>query len=326
MPRADWRGAQVIGSGGTFTNLAGMHLARRGMLAARNVHETVVPRVDVEHILDTLAAMSTEERRACRASNPERADIIVAGIAVAAEVLGRLESREITVSRYGIREGLLLELARVTPIPARRARAIGARVRRAMCHYEEGHATEVVASALRLFDAIGERIGCVPDDGAKLPMPRCCTTSAITSTTTARETVHLIVHAELLGIAPDEQVVIANVTRYHRGGPRAASVPTSESSTSRCANASSGCRQSCGVADGLDRGHVGAVGDVRVRWLERAIRRPIPGAERGDVPARCYGAHTGSRDRSPSLAGVPVEIVGPERSVLSSDECAADDE
>src|SRR3954464_1768422 len=45
MPRADWRGAQVIGSGGTFTNLAGMHLARRGMLAARNVHETVVPRV-----------------------------------------------------------------------------------------------------------------------------------------------------------------------------------------------------------------------------------------------------------------------------------------
>src|SRR5438445_12429684 len=58
MPRADWRGAQVIGSGGTFTNLAGIHLARRGMLAARNVHETIVPRVDVEHILDTLAAMS----------------------------------------------------------------------------------------------------------------------------------------------------------------------------------------------------------------------------------------------------------------------------
>src|SRR3954464_7305582 len=45
MPRADWRGAQVIGSGGTFTNLASIHLARRGMLAARNVHETVVPRV-----------------------------------------------------------------------------------------------------------------------------------------------------------------------------------------------------------------------------------------------------------------------------------------
>jgi len=72
MPRADWRGAQVIGSGGTFTNLASIHLARRGMLSARNVHETVVPRVDVEHILDTLAAMSTEERRGVPKNSDDR--------------------------------------------------------------------------------------------------------------------------------------------------------------------------------------------------------------------------------------------------------------
>jgi len=36
LPRRDWRGAQLIGSGGTFTNLAGIHLARRGMLVARD--------------------------------------------------------------------------------------------------------------------------------------------------------------------------------------------------------------------------------------------------------------------------------------------------
>src|SRR5687767_8170952 len=33
----DWRGAQIIGSGGTFTNLAGVALARQGMTAARTV-------------------------------------------------------------------------------------------------------------------------------------------------------------------------------------------------------------------------------------------------------------------------------------------------
>ncbi|MDB4882701.1 MAG: Ppx/GppA phosphatase, partial [Gemmatimonadetes bacterium] len=64
LPRSNWRGAQVIGSGGTFTNLAAIHLARHGMLAARNVHATLVPRVDVEHILDALAAMNPDERRA----------------------------------------------------------------------------------------------------------------------------------------------------------------------------------------------------------------------------------------------------------------------
>src|SRR6185369_12030944 len=34
IPTRDWRGAQVIGSGGTFTNLGGMHLARQRILAA----------------------------------------------------------------------------------------------------------------------------------------------------------------------------------------------------------------------------------------------------------------------------------------------------
>jgi hypothetical protein len=36
------------------------------------------------------------------------------------------------------------------------------------CHYEEGHATQVRRLALRLFDSVGERIGCVPEDRATL--------------------------------------------------------------------------------------------------------------------------------------------------------------
>src|SRR5690606_40983698 len=62
LPRRDWRAARIIGSGGTFTNLAAVHLARRGMSIARGVHGTRVPRVEVEHILDWLAAMSPSER------------------------------------------------------------------------------------------------------------------------------------------------------------------------------------------------------------------------------------------------------------------------
>src|SRR3954470_12570816 len=108
LPRRAWRGAQLIGSGGTFTNLAGIYLARQRILTARSVHAAHIPRADLEHILDSLAEMSTEERRQVAGLNAERSDIIVAGIAVAAEVVRRLEARDIVVSRYGIREGLLL--------------------------------------------------------------------------------------------------------------------------------------------------------------------------------------------------------------------------
>src|SRR5262249_54146251 len=140
VARRDWRGAQLIGSGGTFTNVAGIYLARQGILtAARSVHAAHIPRSDLEHILDMLADMTSDERREVPGLNPERADIIVAGIAVAAEVLRRLETRELVVSRYGIREGLLLEAARVAPTIAdpgeARARSMTDFAQR--CHAEE---------------------------------------------------------------------------------------------------------------------------------------------------------------------------------------------
>ena len=61
LPVRDWRGAEVIGSGGTFTNLAGMFLARQGV-KVRSVHGTRIPRHEVEHILEQLATMSVQER------------------------------------------------------------------------------------------------------------------------------------------------------------------------------------------------------------------------------------------------------------------------
>ena len=50
--------------------------------------------------------------------NPSRADIIVAGLAVTAELLKRVNGRGLTVSAFGLREGLLLDMAGADPVPA----------------------------------------------------------------------------------------------------------------------------------------------------------------------------------------------------------------
>ena len=110
----DWRGAQLIGSGGTFTNLAGMFRARRRAAAGRTVHGTSVPREELERILEMLVGMTPAERLSVPGLNPGRADIIVAGLAAAAEVMARVDARTLLVSAYGIREGLLLDTARVS--------------------------------------------------------------------------------------------------------------------------------------------------------------------------------------------------------------------
>jgi exopolyphosphatase / guanosine-5'-triphosphate,3'-diphosphate pyrophosphatase len=109
LPVAEWSGSTVIGSGGTFANLASMALAWRGS-AARSVHGTTVSAAEVKQLLLWLAAMPLQQRRQVPGLKPERADIIVAGLAVVLELLERVEAEEVTVSGFGLRDGLLLEM------------------------------------------------------------------------------------------------------------------------------------------------------------------------------------------------------------------------
>jgi exopolyphosphatase/guanosine-5'-triphosphate,3'-diphosphate pyrophosphatase len=310
----DWRGSQVIGSGGTFTNLAGMVLARHGVTTARTVHGTIVQRVELEHIIDYLAALSPAERQQVPGLNPARADIIVAGLAVLAEVLARLEAKSIAVSSYGIREGILLDLADVKPVsPDRgvaRERSVLQLAERS--HYEALHARQVQKLALRLFDSIGERLGCHAGDRQTLSDAALLHDIGyhINYDKHHKHSYHLITHADLLGMTPTEQVIIANVARYHRGAEPGKShenfAPLSPADRLRIRRLAAILR----VADGLDRGHTASVADVRVRWLERALRiLPVP-IEGASIRLELWGAAKKSSLLS-EVAGLPVEIVAP---------------
>jgi exopolyphosphatase/guanosine-5'-triphosphate,3'-diphosphate pyrophosphatase len=327
LPRRDWRGAQLIGSGGTFTNLAGIHLARQGIITAQSVHAAHIPRADLEHILDTLVDMTPDERRATPGLNPERADIIVAGIAVAAEVVRRVEARELVVSRYGIREGLLLEAARVAPTIAdpgdARARSINDFAQR--CHVEQPHSSHVRKLALTLFDALGERLDCTREDRdvlADAALLHDCGYH-ISYERHHKHSYHLILHADLLGLSPTDQVIIANVARYHRGAaPKRAhrNFGTLDKTLRRRIKRLSALLR---VADGFDRGHVSAVSDLKIRWVQRAIRiTPVAVNARTGMRLEMWGANRKS-ELLATIAGVPVEIVAPDGRALSSDDVQA---
>jgi len=320
----DWRGAHVIGSGGTFTNLAGIVLARQGVRTARTVHGTVVQRVELEHVIDHLAAMTAAERQAVPGLNAARSDIIVAGLAAVAEVLARFQSKSLVVSSYGIREGIILELARVEPRSADKGEARERSVRELAerSHYEVLHAQQVRLLALRIFDSIGARIGCEPGDRQTLSDAALLHDIGyhINYDKHHKHSYHLITHAELLGMTPSEQVVIANVARYHRGSaPRRAHNnfgPLNAADRARILRLSAILR----VADGFDRGHTSAVADVRVRWLDRALRLipvPVPGAP--TLRLELWGASKKSSLLS-EVAGVPVEIVEPGGTAFTPDD------
>jgi exopolyphosphatase / guanosine-5'-triphosphate,3'-diphosphate pyrophosphatase len=105
-----WKNSRVIGSGGTFANLASMVEARREDRNVGSIQGVRVTAGELEQLLAALERMTPEQRREVPGLRPERADIIVAGLAAAAELLQLLNAADVAVNRYGLREGLLLEM------------------------------------------------------------------------------------------------------------------------------------------------------------------------------------------------------------------------
>jgi exopolyphosphatase / guanosine-5'-triphosphate,3'-diphosphate pyrophosphatase len=116
LPREKWAGSAVIGSGGTFANAAAMALAQRGA-SGQAIHGVEMSAKEIEGQLARLSALSPDARRQVPGLRPERADIIVAGMAVAAELLDRVNAGSVKVNGYGLREGLLLEMAGIDHSP-----------------------------------------------------------------------------------------------------------------------------------------------------------------------------------------------------------------
>ncbi len=319
----EWRNAGMIGSGGTFTNVASMLLAQQGVATARTVHGKIVKRGEFEHLLDQLIEMSPAERLVVPGLNPARADIIVAGMAVAAEIMAFLDIRAFHTSAYGIREGLLLEAADVLP----QATDPGEGRRRSVqqfaerTQYEEPHARHVQKLALQLFDAIGARIGCAPEDRDTLRDAALLhdTGYHISYNDHHKHSYHLIVHAELLGVSPEEQVVMANVARYHRGAMPKAKHATFARMTADQQQRVRRLSALLRVADGFDRGHACAVQQVKVRWTQRALRlTPVPDPRARSTRLELWGASRKS-DLLERLIDLPVLVIGPDGKPVESD-------
>jgi len=313
VSRRHWHGAQVIGSGGTFTNLAGMLLARQGMTdRRRHVHGTVVTRPDVEHLIDLLLELAPAERQRFPGLSASRGDIIVAGLAVIAEVLARLETRQLTVSAYGIREGLLLDAASVAPVVAdpgvARERSVMQLAERS--HYEAPHAHQVQKLALQLFDALANDLDLRPEDRRLLADAALLHDIGyhINFDGHHKHSYHLIIHAELLGMTPAERVTIANVARYHRGAAPKMTHRNYGGLDRTIRRRIKRLAAILRVADGFDRGHVSAVDHLDVTWDNDVLRvtaYPIPGA--GDLRLEAWGAERKSGLLA-SVTRTPVEI------------------
>ncbi len=225
--------------------------------------------------------------------NAERADIIVAGLAVAAEVLELFDAPKITVSAFGLREGLLIHLARpaVQGQAPNRAKALSRFADR--CRADRRHGEQTARLARKLFDVLGKRLGCSPDDWELLEAAAVLhdVGQIVSYRSHHKHSYHLIAHAEALPFAPRERIQIALISRYHRKrGPTKRHpeyVALEPEERARVRRLSALLRVACG----LDRGHVSAVEAMRVRVMpDRVLLDVVPRLVTTDLKLELWGA------------------------------------
>jgi len=283
----------VIGSGGTVTSIAAMVLAGRKEEYG-SAHGYEILRSDVVHLLAMLTRKNLKELRSVPGLNPDRADIIVAGVTVIDELLEFCQTNLLRVNERGIREGLILRgLRKHGMLPQElfprswRASVLGFAE---SCHFDRNHGLQVARLAQEIFTVLarpyklGEKERRILEAAAILHDVGYF----INYSGHHKHSFHLIRHADLFGFTPRERELIAHVARYHRKAlPKKKHDMFMRLSAPdrRLVSRLGGILR---LADGLDRSRTGLV----------AIAEPILSPSRlvlrlqgsGDISVEMYGA------------------------------------
>ena len=278
----------LIGTGGTFTNLGSMSIHRdtggeEVLPFAVRGHE--LQRFEVRHILDRLRKLTIRERTRTPGLNPDRADIIVAGLAIIDCLLKHFHVNLVRVSDKGVRAGMLYDMmealgAPVEPPPAI-DRLVGVRQFAAACQDDQSHSLHVATLALELFDEMAREFA----DGGESPSWATPESRELLHVAALlhdvgylvnyskhhKHSYHLILHSGLAGFTPRELQLVANVARYHRGArpkPEHKNFERLEPDDRELVSRLGGILR---LAVGLDRSHTQAVTGLCVRRCDDVV-------------------------------------------------------
>jgi exopolyphosphatase/guanosine-5'-triphosphate,3'-diphosphate pyrophosphatase len=213
----------AFGSSGSIHALAHVteHLEGRPPLAQMNGH--VVTRSDLERTVERLARMKLEERVKLPGIDPFRAEVIVQGGVVLLVILQEMGLDAITMSDFGVREGLLAdyiathgrEITAVDAVTDLRLRSVLGLLDR--FGGDAVHARHVSDLALTLYDDLIQE-HCLDEDARRLLHYAALVHdigSSIGHEKHAQHSYYIIKNGNLRGLSGEEVEVMALVARYH---------------------------------------------------------------------------------------------------------------
>lgn len=210
--------------GRTFIAVGGeaRFAARRAGKATESGALHVMPRRAFDRLVDQCAKLAPEELSRKFDLSYGEADTLVPALLVYQALLHSTASREIIVAPTSMRDGLLLDLARIvmgredeelTVGAVRSAAAIALRYR---C--DEAHGSAVAETAVRLFDETRREHGLGARERLLLRVAAMLHEVGGFVSTRAhhKHSYYLLANSEIFGLGREEQEIVALVARYHR--------------------------------------------------------------------------------------------------------------
>ena len=266
----------VIATSGTAESLARVCHA---LYRTKSQRAMTVSRAQMRRIAKMLARLSVEERRKVQGIGLRRAEIIIAGASVYAELLERCKLSGFRFSLLGLRDGLLAQMAADSDHATRSGKQIESERRdsllAAVTHYHVDleHAMRVRESAMKLFGDLRSIHRLPPGykEWIAAAAMLCEVGDFVNRTGRHRHTYYIISHSDILGYTPQQRKVIAAIARYlGKSRPSAEDAPIKAlplSDQKNIAKASLLLR----LAWALNLGRSGALNTARVRIHDGSV-------------------------------------------------------
>ena len=207
----------VIATSGTAASLAAVCQA-----ISHNEGVSSVTRAQMQRVFKRISKASLEQRRRMPGIGPRRAEIIVAGASVYAELLERCHLRGFRYSPLGLRDGLLAQMAAEHDRSAPSSKQIESErwdsIQAAVEHYrvDMKHALDVRTFAITLFEGMKTVHRLPPEYKEWLSAAAMLyeVGEYVNRSGRHRHTHYIISHSEILGYTPEQRRVIAAIARY----------------------------------------------------------------------------------------------------------------
>ena len=209
----------VLATSGTAAALAG---ASHGLYKTTGSRAHAVSRAQMNRLARRISRLPIAERRKLPGVGPRRAEIIVAGAMVYAEVLDRCELSGFRYSPLGLRDGLLAQMAAEYDRSTRSGKQIATEradsLLQAVRHYrvDINHAQAVRESAMFLFGALKSLHSLTPEYKEWLAAAAMLyeVGDYVNRNGRHRHTHYIISNSEILGYTPAQRRIIAAIARY----------------------------------------------------------------------------------------------------------------